>query len=171
MKSISSSDRAHLLHSTCTLHSPSATTPAVATTHAAMPSSPEDSLLCAAHALAASHHAQYDPSHDLHHIHRVLSLSLLIANSLPAPPDLLVVQLATLFHDLLDSKYLPPGAVSLTARERLEGFWLASGEGLSEERRRLVERVVENVSYSKEVKRTAKGEQTAWHDTCAELHW
>ncbi len=129
------------------------------------------SLLRAAHELAAVHHRQYDPSHDLHHIHRVLALSTQIALSLPAPPDLLVVQLAALFHDLVDGKYLPKGAAALSAAERLHDFWLVYGEGVSGPRRRLVERVVESVSYSKEVGRVARGEQTAWHEACVELHW
>ena len=50
-------------------------------------------------------------------------------------------------------------------------FWAERGEGVSEERRRLVEEVVGNVSYSKEVKRVGKGEETEWHRSCQELHW
>lgn len=61
-------------------------------------------LILAAESLARSHHSQYDPSHDWHHVARVRSLSLSIAHSLPTPPDMLVVNLAALFHDLLDRK-------------------------------------------------------------------
>lgn len=130
-------------------------------------------LLRAAHALAALHHVHYDPSHDLHHLHRVLALATSLAASpcLPSAPDLLAVQLAALFHDLLDAKYLAPGAAPLSAGERLADFWLVHGAGVAGPRRRLVERVVESVSYSKEVMRKERGEQTAWHDNCVELHW
>lgn len=59
----------------------------------------------------------------------------------------------------------------MTAFERLTDFWSEwSEEIISDERRRLVERIVENVSYSKEIKRIKNGEQTEWHETCLELH-
>ena len=61
-------------------------------------------LVLAAESLARAHHSQYDPSHDWQHVARVRALSLSIANSLPVPPDLLVVNIAALFHDLLDRK-------------------------------------------------------------------
>lgn len=53
----------------------------------------------------------------------------------------------------------------------LESLWAEHGAEMSEERRRLVERIVDNVSYSKEVKRIAAGGQTEWHLSCVELHW
>ena len=34
-----------------------------------------------------------------------------------------------------------------------------------------ISKIIENVSYSKEVKRIAAGQQTFWHETCLELHW
>ena len=128
-------------------------------------------LLRAAHELAAVHHRQYDPSHDLAHVQRVFALATQLAASLPLPSDVLVIQLAALFHDLLDAKYLLKGAAPLSAHERLADFWLVHGATVSDPRRRLVERVVENVSYSKEIKRIASGEHTAWHEACVELHW
>lgn len=139
----------------------------------------------AAEQLAIRHHAPYDPSHDVHHVSRVTSLALLVAASLePSGPepdrpslDLLVVHLSALFHDLLDSKYLPPlapGEAAPTPRSRLEPFWTEfSNDEITPEQRRLVERIVDNVSYSKEVKRL-RGELggiTEWHQTCRELHW
>ncbi|KAM0752176.1 hypothetical protein T439DRAFT_379279 [Meredithblackwellia eburnea MCA 4105] len=138
------------------------------TESAAVPPSP---LVLAAEATARAHHAKYDPSHDFHHVQRVRHLSLSIARSLSPLPDLLVVELAALLHDMLDRKYLPPGKESLTAREHLEGFWVPWDDVvISQERRRLVERIVENVSYSKEVKRIKEGKQTQWHEQCPELH-
>ncbi|GAA5955948.1 hypothetical protein JCM3765_000051 [Sporobolomyces pararoseus] len=143
--------------------------------------SPSDlKIVSAAQRLATLHHAPYDPSHDIHHVSRVTSLSLLIAKSLSSssspPLDFLVIHLSALFHDLLDSKYLPPlqpGQSPLTPRERLEPFWRGFGqEDFGEERRRLVEKIVENVSYSKEVKklRGELGGITDWHKECRELH-
>lgn len=131
----------------------------------------EPLLLTAAERLARAHHAQYDPSHDFYHVERVRRLALSIARSLPEPVDSLVVELAALFHDLLDAKYLPKDAPVPTAHEHLAGFWAENGAGLSEERRRLVERIIENVSHSKEVRRIKEGRQTEWHETCRELHW
>ncbi|GAA6002574.1 HD domain-containing protein [Rhodotorula paludigena] len=129
------------------------------------------SVVLAAEAVARAHHARYDPSHDFYHITRVRGLALVIARSL-APqqqPDPVVVELAALFHDLLDKKYLPEPIP--TAREHLAPFWdKHGGTDVSDEQRRLVERIVENVSYSKEVKRIAAGQQTEWHLTCPELH-
>lgn len=131
----------------------------------------EPLLLAAAERLARTHHAQYDPSHDFYHVERVRRLALAIARSLSGPVDPFVVQLAALFHDLLDAKYLPKDAPAPTARDHLAGFWALYGAGLSDERRRLVERIIENVSHSKEVKRIKEGRQTEWHETCQELHW
>ncbi|GAA6030358.1 hypothetical protein JCM8097_009069 [Rhodosporidiobolus ruineniae] len=137
-------------------------------------------LVQAAESLARAHHERYDPSHDFHHVTRVRRQALAIARSLSsdsssssseAPVDLLVVELAAFFHDLVDKKYLPAGA-DPAAQGVLEPFWAqedAEGE-LSEQQRRLVERVVDNVSYSKEVRRIKAGEQTEWHLTCRELH-
>ena len=55
-----------------------------------------------------------------------------------------------------------------------EPFWTEfSNDEITPEQRRLVERIVDNVSYSKEVKRM-RGELggiTEWHQTCRELHW
>ncbi|GAA5957410.1 hypothetical protein JCM21900_003297, partial [Sporobolomyces salmonicolor] len=130
-------------------------------------------ILQAAASLAQSHHAPYDPSHDWHHVHRVRLQALRLARSLSPSPDLLVVELSALFHDLLDAKYLrlEPGQKPPTAREHLEPFWASfSDEVVSERQRRLVERVIENVSYSKEVKRIKAGEETDWHSECLELH-
>jgi len=142
-------------------------------------------LILSAQRLATSHHAPYDPSHDIYHVSRVTSLSLVIAHSLPptqSPLDLLVINLAALFHDLLDKKYLTH---SQTPKERLEAFWGENREvEFEQERKRLVERIVENVSYSKEVKRRKRieemrdrerteeeKEEQEWWESSRELHW
>ncbi|SDA01520.1 BZ3500_MvSof-1268-A1-R1_Chr10-1g02748 [Microbotryum saponariae] len=165
-------------------------------------------VLLAARQLARSHHSQYDPSHDYHHVQRVVRNALVIARSFNTthpikgeeeqrsetanskPVDLAVVELAALFHDLLDSKYLPADQKGMTAQERLSPFWneYASNEnGVSEsttkngasagkdtefstDRQRLVERIMEHVSFSKEVKRIAQGSVSEWEKRCRELH-
>jgi uncharacterized protein len=131
---------------------------------------PSESLLAAAEAVARAHHSKYDPSHDFHHITRVRATALSIARSLPTSPDLLVVELAALFHDLIDAKYLPKG-VSVTAEEHLQEFWKGWEEQVTREQQVLVARIVDNVSYSKEIKRAKAGLDTEWHRTCLELHW
>ena len=86
------------------------------------------------------------------------------------PIDLLVVELAALFHDLHDSKYASQTAnIWDDLHDRFFAEQLASG-AISEEQARLVAKICENVSYSKEVKRVKNGQQTLWHDSCLELH-
>lgn len=80
------------------------------------------------------------------------------------------MELAAIFHDLTDKKYLPPGATPVDASTRLRE-WFSDNEGLEDDRRTLVCRIVDNVSYSKEVKRIAAGQETDWHRSCPELHW
>jgi uncharacterized protein len=83
---------------------------------------------------------------------------------------MLVVELAALFHDLHDSKYASQTAsIWDDLHDRFFATHLEHGT-ISEERARLVARVCENVSYSKEVKRIKNGLQTPWHDDCLELH-
>lgn len=134
----------------------------------------EAALVAAAQLRAQEHHQQYDPSHDFYHVDRVRRLALAIAHSLDGV-DLLVVELAALFHDLIDAKYLPKDAPKPSARDTLDPFWSRHDDQdrhiVDEERRRLVERIVDNVSYSKEVKRIAAGQQTEWHFSCLEVHW
>lgn len=81
-----------------------------------------------------------------------------------------MVHLAALAHDLIDAKYLPAGSTT-TAAEHLAPHWKGFETVISAEQRETVERVVDNVSYSKEVKRIKAGEETEWHRTCGELHW
>lgn len=136
---------------------------------------PHTNLLRAASELAQNHHRQYDSSHDYFHVRRVTNLALAIASlsissAAGEGPDLLVVTLAALFHDLLDAKYLPADAKQTTAQSHLAPFWGSVESSITEEQKRLVERITENVSYTKEVARGKEGE-TDWHRTCVELHW
>lgn len=51
----------------------------------------------------------HDPSHDFHHVNRVRLMALHLSQDvhLPSAPDRLTVELAALFHDMVDKKYLP----------------------------------------------------------------
>lgn len=89
-------------------------------------------------------------------------------------PDLLVIELAALLHDVLDKKY-----VSETEAADPYGFflpffqYLSSEHGLdliSDGRARQIVKVVENVSWSTEKKMMATGKIEEWHRTCVELH-
>lgn len=90
-------------------------------------------------------------------------------------PDLFVVELASLMHDMLDKKY-----VSAELASDPEAFFLpllSSSPSPSQEldivkdgRASLIARIVDNVSWSTEKKRRANGEWGAWHESCVELH-
>lgn len=154
---------------------------------------PERSMLLNA-AIERVKSREYDPSHDYAHVLRVTLLSLRLAKSQNSKAgiqlDLQVVTLAALFHDLLDSKYLPAGQTFPSPRQFLAKFWLendgkligrldASGrvvaaqgtsngsDAISDEQKRLVERIIDNVSYSKEIKEIP----SEWTKECGELHW
>ena len=113
-------------------------------------------------------------SFDRLHVSRVRATAIKLARTLALDEsnkiDLLVVELAALFHDLHDSKYASRTAdVWEDLEARFFRPWLLDGH-ITEERAQLVCKICENVSYSKEVKRIQAGAQTPWHDTCLELH-
>ena len=105
---------------------------------------------------------------------------------MPAPPDLLVVELSALLHDILDKKHVPPSTYAHDARAFFDPFFQrAAAEGgagtgtegaldlRADGRADLIVRIVENVSWSNEVRLRARGEWGAsesWHETCVELH-
>lgn len=90
-------------------------------------------------------------------------------------PDLLVVELAALLHDVLDKKYIDP-KLTETEREPINFFrpffesvmphvdLVKSGQA------ELIVRIVENVSWTTEKKLRQNGQLTPWHETCIELH-
>ena len=92
-------------------------------------------------------------------------------------PDLLVIELSALLHDVLDKKYVPE---SLSSNPY--AFFLPMFEELSEEhpsvglltedgkRARLIADIVTNVSWTTEKKLRQEGKWGAWHDSCLELH-
>lgn len=89
-------------------------------------------------------------------------------------PDLLVVELAALLHDVVDKKYVTPAEAADPYKFFLPFFQsLAKDHDLdliSDGRARLVTRIVENVSWSTEKKLHTAGLIEEWHRNCVELH-
>ena len=96
--------------------------------------------------------SQYDPSHDYNHVLRVRRHALALAqdsrNVFTSPPNLLIVNLAALLHDVGDHKYAKEGDVPLfeTFNSLLE----------NEELAHTVLQIVQHVSYSHEQKHPEK---------------
>jgi|SRR5579859_116539 len=79
--------------------------------------------------------------------------------------DMLVVELAALFHDLFDAKY-----THVNEDTKLDiPSWLAT-RNVTELEASLVVKIISNVSYSKEIVLRQEGGWTKWHDECVELH-
>lgn len=122
-------------------------------------SSQRTTIISAAESFVKTAFINHDPSHDWQHVDRVRLLALSLTRSpdlksLLQPLDLLVVELGALFHDLTDSKY---SSSSLTPSSVLSPFWssLPSPTLISQSQRELVEKIVENVSWSKDERRRA----------------
>ncbi|KAJ2652156.1 hypothetical protein IWW40_001353 [Coemansia sp. RSA 1250] len=103
---------------------------------------------------------QFDCSHDWHHVERVVRQALIIAKteSTHTPIDILVVHLAALLHDVNDAKYTKEPTVSIAE--------FLTSNGLEEEKALLISRIIDNVSFRKELKADEKSE---WRDSCMEL--
>lgn len=127
--------------------------------------------------------AQHDPSHDWNHVHRVRLLALSLTRSPELSTrtpsvDLLAVELGALFHDLVDAKYT---SGSSTPSGVLSAFWASlppSPPLITAEQKTLVEKIVGNVSWSKDERRrrlspahlsAADVELQQWLDGCAEF--
>lgn len=83
----------------------------------------------------------------------------------PDSADLVVVELAALFHDLFDRKY-----EKVNSSKTLDiATWLET-RPTSEKQRDLIIRIISNVSYSKEIVLRQSGGWTSWHQSCVELH-
>ncbi|KAJ7158573.1 hypothetical protein C8R46DRAFT_1164975 [Mycena filopes] len=138
------------------------------------PSPQESAILFEAEAVMKEAMANYDPSHDAFHVQRVRRTALALAHSISPKPDLLVVELAALLHDVLDKKY-----VSVEKAADPYGFFLPFFTSMAEKhgldlvqdgRARTVAMVVDNVSWSNETKLRESGLWGEWHQGCAELH-
>jgi uncharacterized protein len=78
--------------------------------------------------------------------------------------DLVVVELAALFHDLFDAKYelVNDKPLDITS-------WLET-RGVPSRQIALIVKIISHVSYSKEIVLRRNGGWTSWHETCIELH-
>lgn len=139
------------------------------------PNAKEQVALQVAQNLMESIMARYDPSHDAFHVQRVRKTALSIARALSTQkPDLLVVELAALLHDVLDKKYVSETEAADPYSYFLPFFQsLSSEHGLdliSDGRARQIVKIIENVSWSTEKKLRSAGKIDEWHRTCVELH-
>ncbi|KAG1898374.1 uncharacterized protein F5891DRAFT_1148447 [Suillus fuscotomentosus] len=139
------------------------------------PNTQEQGALQAAENLMNEIMARYDPSHDAFHVQRVRKTALSIARALSAQkPDLLVVELAALLHDVLDKKYVSETDAADPYEYFLPFFQSLSLEHgldlISDGRAREIVKVVENVSWTTEKKLRSTGKIEEWHRTCIELH-
>ncbi|QRW18465.1 hypothetical protein RhiXN_03389 [Rhizoctonia solani] len=136
------------------------------------PTGAEKAVIAAAEELMEKTMKKYDPSHDAYHVNRVRRTALALAKSQTPQPDLLVVELAALLHDVLDKKYVTPeeaadaNAYFRPFFESVKGNVDLLGDGRAE----LIVRIVENVSWSTEKKLRAENKLEPWHDSCVELH-
>lgn len=162
------------------------------------PSSTEQLVLAAAEKLMVATMARYDPSHDMFHgmaasglfasfqaladvyglyssVRRVRKTALSLARSLSHKnPDLLVVDLAALLHDVLDKKYVS-AAEAADPYAYFLPFFQSLGKDyaldlISDGRAALIVKIVENVSWTTENKLRESGKFGEWHTTCIELH-
>ena len=111
------------------------------------------------------------------HIARSLSSSS-SSSSLPRKPDLLVIELSALLHDVLDKKYVSP-ALSSSPYDFFLPFFtsardLYNVDLIADGRAREIARIVSNVSWSTERKLReegllGEGELGEWYGRCLEL--
>ncbi|KAJ6497476.1 hypothetical protein C8R45DRAFT_1211361 [Mycena sanguinolenta] len=134
----------------------------------------ENALVVEAEQVMKETMAKYDPSHDAFHVQRVRRTALALANAVSPKPDLLVVELAAILHDILDKKY-----VSAEQAADPYGFFLpfftsmAAKHGLDlvqDGRAREIAQIVDNVSWSTESKLRKNNLWSEWHQNCVELH-
>lgn len=105
-------------------------------------------------------------------VQRVRQTALVLARSSTRAVDLLVVELAALFHDLLDRKYVSQEVAS-NAASFFESFYESMScyvNLIKDGRAALITKIVENVSWSTEKRLRESGSLTDWHNDCVELH-
>ncbi|KZT51983.1 hypothetical protein CALCODRAFT_459749 [Calocera cornea HHB12733] len=125
---------------------------------------PQQELVRLAQQLMRSEMANNDPSHDVHHVLRVRHTALRIATSiLPTKSvDVWMVDMASLLHDINDHKY----ATSASGVTGMADLYTK----MDPDQATTLERIIDNVSWSKEKRRRAEGTWGAWEDNCIELH-
>ncbi|CCM03097.1 uncharacterized protein FIBRA_05217 [Fibroporia radiculosa] len=144
------------------------------------PSPEEAAAVKAAEALMITTMARYDPSHDAFHVQRVRKTALSLARAVSADPnafakpDLLVVEIAALLHDVLDKKYVSAAEAADPYAFFLVFFQeIATAHGIDlvqDGRARTIAKIVDNVSWSTEKRLRKEGLLEDWHEQCVELH-
>ncbi|KAK8865605.1 hypothetical protein IAR55_000749 [Kwoniella newhampshirensis] len=123
-------------------------------------------LLGQAEALVRREMAKYDPSHDWPHVDRVRKMALKIAQTMTPTPDLLVVELAALFHDL-NGKYITSSSPSLSTLLSP----LLSLSPVTSDQSALVLGIIPSISYTSELRLSSSvPSQWTWQSSCPELH-
>lgn len=111
----------------------------------------DEALIPKVTAYVKDYMSNYDPSHDFHHIQRVVNLAHLIHASHAPHTSRGIVTLCALLHDVGDKKYLKPGEDS----SRLVHTVLTS-LGAPDALADKVQTICLGVSYSSEVKDPAR---------------
>ncbi|WVQ71336.1 hypothetical protein IAR50_000864 [Cryptococcus sp. DSM 104548] len=123
-------------------------------------------IIARAEEMVKAHMAKYDPSHDWPHVDRVRKMALAIAKQMNPQPDLLIVELAALFHDVADKKYAKPTDPTLS-----QTLTPLLSPALSQEDIDLILSIIPSVSYTSELALArAVPTQWTWQTTCLELH-
>jgi len=91
-----------------------------------------------------THTSQFDESHDYNHALRVYENALIIIKGEKYDLDIQVIQYCALLHDVRDHKY-----TSSVSEEKLLQFMIS---GLGEKRGLIAMDIIDNVSYSKQIK-------------------
>ncbi|CUA76238.1 hypothetical protein RSOLAG22IIIB_12141 [Rhizoctonia solani] len=136
------------------------------------PSVDESAVIAAAEEIMEKRMKEYDPSHDAYHVNRVRRTALALARAQIARPDLLVVELAALLHDILDKKYVTSEQAADSHAYFRPFFESVKGnvDLLADGRAKIIVRIIENVSWSTEKKLREEGKLEPWHESCLELH-
>ncbi|KAI9313538.1 hypothetical protein BX666DRAFT_2030320 [Dichotomocladium elegans] len=119
----------------------------------------------ATRAMVRDYMAQFDPSHDMEHVERVVRLALKLGRqaALADKVDLVVIELAALLHDVGDAKY-----ETRDGQQPIEPFLIRHGYPV--EKARLVVQIVRHVGFRKELGWKSTDPLASWRETCLELH-
>lgn len=97
-----------------------------------------------------------------------------MASTSTPKPDLLIVELSALLHDVLDKKYASAAEASDPYTYFLPFFQsLAAEHGvdlIQDGRAKQISGIVDSVSWSTEKKLRESGKWGQWHENCIELH-
>ncbi|GHJ85709.1 hypothetical protein NliqN6_2111 [Naganishia liquefaciens] len=133
-----------------------------------------EALVRHAEELVKEHMSKYDPSHDWYHVDRVRRTALKLAKSLQddtearnegfVPPDMLLVELVALFHDMADAKYAETSSLETVLAPFLTSSLTESM--LSKEQMSLLLSIIPRISWSTEKKLRTAG---TWDDLVADM--